>query len=277
MNIGGVNMTSGIYKITCVANGKVYIGQAIDLDRRRRNHLSKLRTKHHSNEHLQRAFDKYGENNFKFEIIELCAEEELTKREDFYISHFNSMDDHHGFNQREAGKGGRLSERVKKKMSESRRGANNPRYGIKHTEETRKRISESLKKVSYKLKISPENRKKMREGQRNKPWKMPEELRKYHSEIRKGKPSPNKGKKYSYEIRIKMSEARKGMLYGEDNGRCKITEETAKKIIDLLLQGVKRKEIADTLGINICTIKMIRAKRTWKHLTEHIEFPKHKN
>ena len=66
----------GIYKITNKINGKCYIGQSNDIHRRWKQELApnaKL------NPHLARAFEKYGIDNFEFEIIEECQREQLNQ------------------------------------------------------------------------------------------------------------------------------------------------------------------------------------------------------
>ncbi len=73
---------SGIYKITCLVNGKVYIGSAVDLEDREFNHFNK---KAH-NRLLRRAFKFYGKENFKFEILELVENENLLLyHEQYYL------------------------------------------------------------------------------------------------------------------------------------------------------------------------------------------------
>ena len=62
-------MASGIYSITNVENGKMYIGSAVDLNKRKALHLSTLKNKTHHNYFLQKDFNDYGEKNFNFEII----------------------------------------------------------------------------------------------------------------------------------------------------------------------------------------------------------------
>ncbi len=61
---------SGIYKITCLVNGKIYIGSTFNLSSRRAVHFSALKNKKHVNRHLQNAYNKYGGENFTFEYLE---------------------------------------------------------------------------------------------------------------------------------------------------------------------------------------------------------------
>lgn len=77
-----------IYKIENLVNGKVYIGQTIkDASRRIQCHIIKLNKKYHNNRHLQHAWNKYGEDNFRYTIIETCTEKEMDDREMFWIKH----------------------------------------------------------------------------------------------------------------------------------------------------------------------------------------------
>jgi group I intron endonuclease len=74
---------SGIYQIRNILDGKIYVGSAKNLKTRWTTHLWALRSKKHFNIHLQRAFDKYGENSFIFEILYTTNNvEELIKKED---------------------------------------------------------------------------------------------------------------------------------------------------------------------------------------------------
>lgn len=61
---------SGIYKIVCYDNNKFYIGSSIDINRRLKQHISLLKNNKHENQYLQKSWNQYGEQNFRYEIIE---------------------------------------------------------------------------------------------------------------------------------------------------------------------------------------------------------------
>ena len=63
-------MTCGIYMILNKNNGKIYIGQSIDAEYRMKKHKQQLTGNYHSNTHLQRAWNKYGEDAFEFNLLE---------------------------------------------------------------------------------------------------------------------------------------------------------------------------------------------------------------
>ena len=91
-------VASGIYRITCTANKMFYIGSAINLRDRHRCHFKDLRRNAHQNPKMQRAFNKYGENAFTFEILEIVLiPEMLTMREQHYFDTLKPFGKH-GFN-----------------------------------------------------------------------------------------------------------------------------------------------------------------------------------
>lgn len=156
---------SGIYKITNIINGKIYVGQAYDIEERWKVHRRVYKTE---NQIIYRAMRKYGLENFSFNIIEECPIEELDEKEIFYIDKYNTYihaENSNGYNMtlggqstnghkhskeskdkmRKAHLGKTLSEETKLKMSEYRKGENNGFYGKTHTEESKKKMSESHK------------------------------------------------------------------------------------------------------------------------------------
>ena len=82
----------GIYQIRNLLDGKIYIGSSKTLYKRLRRHLNNLRKNKHDNQHLQNAFNKYGEANFIFEIIEFCNLSEQFEVEQYWINRFFGED-----------------------------------------------------------------------------------------------------------------------------------------------------------------------------------------
>lgn len=83
----------GIYKITNNINGKVYIGQSIDIKRRWRSHKKDFEN---IDNKFYRAIRKYGLENFFFEIVEEVPVNELDERESYWIRFYNSIEE--GYN-----------------------------------------------------------------------------------------------------------------------------------------------------------------------------------
>lgn len=79
----------GIYKITNTINNHFYIGQSSNLNSRLMEHHRHMRDTKKSRYILYKAVDKYGVENFNFEILELCEYENLSEREVFYILNLN--------------------------------------------------------------------------------------------------------------------------------------------------------------------------------------------
>lgn len=82
-------MYSGIYKIENTINSKVYVGSSNNIKVRWRKHKALLRHNKHPNQHLQNAWNKYGEDMFIFSVIELCPISSLLKGN--YIRKYNSL------------------------------------------------------------------------------------------------------------------------------------------------------------------------------------------
>lgn len=81
-----IPIRSGIYRFTNIQNNKIYIGSAKNLRKRFTQHLSNLRLNKHHSQHLQNAWNKYGEDNFKYDIIEFVEDISiLLIREQYYL------------------------------------------------------------------------------------------------------------------------------------------------------------------------------------------------
>ena len=90
--------TSGIYCITNLINNKKYIGQSIYIENRWHYHKSSCHWQ--DNKPLYRAFQKYGLENFKFEIIEELPPDRaiLNEREKYWIQYYQSTVHQQGYN-----------------------------------------------------------------------------------------------------------------------------------------------------------------------------------
>jgi len=132
----------GIYKITNTSNGKIYIGQSIDLSHRKSCHEYDLKNNRHKNAHLQRAYNKEP-NSFTFEVVCYCKEEELNDLEIFYIKKYDSTNPENGYNLEKGGNGaGRMSDEHKRKISKAKKG-NQIMKGLKLSDEWKKHLSEA--------------------------------------------------------------------------------------------------------------------------------------
>lgn len=80
-----------IYIIKNVSSDKVYIGSSIHgLTKRKRCHITNLKNNKHHSIKLQRAWNKYGEDKFIFEIVETCNKEDILIKEQYWIDKCNS-------------------------------------------------------------------------------------------------------------------------------------------------------------------------------------------
>ena len=156
----------GIYKITNLIDGKVYIGQTVNYNKRKKKHLSSLKNGNHHNEHLQRAFDKYGEDSFKIELIKKCNIEELDKLERYYIKELDACNHDKGYNMMYGGQRYRnFTKEVRLKMSEAGKGR-------KFTDEHKKKISlaqkgKKISQESINKSIATKKRNKEHWGEKN--------------------------------------------------------------------------------------------------------------
>ena len=153
----------GIYKIICLPTGKIYIGSSINIDSRFKNHIWCLQKNRHRNTYLQRAWNKYRGNNFKFEIIEIIQLNSLITKEKFWIKKFKSYNRKYGFNIIEPEMPPMLgrfhNQKTRLKISEKL-------SGIKHTKETRLKMS-LASKGKKKSKTQIENMCKAKRGTKN--------------------------------------------------------------------------------------------------------------
>ena len=207
---------TGIYKITNIINGKIYIGSSTSekdgFKDRINTHIRLLNRKTHYNKHLQSSWVKYGSENFKFEIVEIIyGKNNILEREQYYIDLYNVINSKIGYNKSPIA---------------------NSQLGFKHSNESKQKMSESAK--IYSKEIS-ERMKKIHTGK-----KMSDETKQKISE-------KLKGCQRSKEFKNKMSNIAKNRVVSDENKQ-KISEykknvisKKRKPIYQLSLDGDKIK------------------------------------
>lgn len=87
----------GIYKIVNMNNGKVYVGQSNDIEKRRLQHFTALDAGKHENKTMQTDYNRSREK-WVFAILEECPLSLLNVREKYWIDYYHSADPVHGYN-----------------------------------------------------------------------------------------------------------------------------------------------------------------------------------
>ena len=221
-------MKNVIYRIRNVINDHYYIGSTVDSRKRFWEHRKDLRLDKHVCIRLQRAWNKYGEDCFKFEIVE-----QLNNREDLYPAEQKWLDEHYGaeycYNvsafadtpMRDASPELRahLAERTKAWLERE----GHPRQGYKCTPE----------EIAY----SAERRKGKHAGEEHYRYgkTVSEEVRKKIGDTQRGKPK-GPGRKVSAEGMAKIRAAAAAGRYSHWEGRTHTEESKAKmskRVIEL--------------------------------------------
>jgi predicted GIY-YIG superfamily endonuclease len=191
-------MSSGIYSITCAANGKQYVGSAVNISSRWRIHQCLLRKGCHHSIKLQRVFNKYGAETFEYSVLE--AVDDKTKLVEREQAHMDALKPWMNMNPRAGSAlGNRWTDEQKRRASIAQKEASKTRvHPLKGTKgmmspEVRAKISASLKG-----RIFPKGR------------KFTDEHRAKLSAAKTGKPPHNKGKPFSEESRARMSASAMG-------------------------------------------------------------------
>lgn len=154
------NKTYCVYSHKNKTNGKIYIGlTSMKPEERWRNGKG-----YHKGTHFRNAIDKYGWDGFIHKIIKNnLTKEEAEYWEQYYIALYNLTDRRFGYNMSsggEAGGGHPQTEETRRKIGEN--GCHIGMTGKKHSENTKKRMSES--QMGHP--VSEETRKKISEGHR---------------------------------------------------------------------------------------------------------------
>lgn len=224
--------TNVIYKIRNLLNGKFYVGSAQDTRTRFRQHRRLLRKGIHHCKHLQNAWNKYGEELFKFEVIEYVGSiEGLEAAEDVWLR--EHVGKGHCYNSGRSAKapwrgcapeehpnfGRNLTDDQKETLREAAKRqweTSDPRTGRTHSEETRAKISANVRAAAVEGRggachiPSEETRKKMSEAHKGNQYAKghirSEDHRRKLSEANMGN-EHWKGKNHSEESKAKMGQA----------------------------------------------------------------------
>ena len=168
---------TGIYLVTNKVNGHQYVGQSVDIKRRWMEHTCPSSI--NNNRTINKAYRKYGKENFVYEVLEECSESELDEREIYWIEKLHPV-----YNMNKGGVGNKghhhsldtrnlLSVKARKQWDEL------------SDEDKKKRITHNLVGPPKGHKVSNEVREKLRKKNLGK--KIPESIRRKISESNKGK------------------------------------------------------------------------------------------
>lgn len=157
-----------IYTIQNEINHKVYVGSSYrQLNPRKAEHVCKLRKGTHANSHLQNAWNKFGEENFSFSVVETCDDDCVLERETDWIQLLECTNKQKGYNIDDSPQDTRKTEEHRRKISEAiqkkydsgwvtRKGMKTPAStvkkmanslrGRKRSEATKRKIAESQHK-----------------------------------------------------------------------------------------------------------------------------------
>lgn len=243
------NKEIGIYQIRNLVNNKLYIGSTVSgFSKRKTYHLMLLRKNQHHSQILQKSFNKHGENNFIFEIIEICQNKDnILIREQYWMDFYKCYDPKFGYNinsNAHSCASRELTDEHKLKISLSEKGK-------VVSQETKNKLSLANKGKRLGIKTGPlsaETRIKIGLANRG---------RKHTEETKKKISLKSKGRKYSEETKKRMSESAKGKIISEAtkdklrqfNLGKKHSEKTKKKISIArqrqIVQQKKLKEISN--------------------------------
>lgn len=176
-----MQLNSGIYKITNIVTNDCYIGSALNLRKRKSKHFSDLKLNRHFATYLQNSYNKYGKDDFQFEILAKCPKEYLIKLEQWFLDSLKPA-----FNTR--------------KLAENS-------LGVKHSEETKQKMS----KIHKGKKVSDDTKAKISEANKGRVFSEEHKLKLSKSA------SKRKSRILSEETKRKISDKMKNRIFSEEH------------------------------------------------------------
>lgn len=136
-----------IYCIENKVNGKKYIGQTVNYEKRHKEHIYNLENNTHINSHLQRAYNKYGKDNFNSYILSKVNVDDIYEEEKKWIEYYDTFKGE-GYNLTIGGEGTGSGENHPLYNSNINKGKKHPMYGKNKDLVSIVKISESMRKYS---------------------------------------------------------------------------------------------------------------------------------
>jgi group I intron endonuclease len=141
------HLNTGIYEIRNIKNGRRYIGSAVNVSKRWRQHLRQLETGRHHSQFMQRCWNKNGAENFIFRVVLSCEAEDLIESEQRLIDEIKP--EYNCSPTASSMLGYRHREESKKKMSKARAGKSSAMAGRNHSDAAKLKISKSKTGTKY--------------------------------------------------------------------------------------------------------------------------------
>lgn len=223
----------GIYQITHLSSCRVYIGSSNHIYKRWGAHRSALNNNRHENRYLQFAWNKYGEDQFRFEIVELVDKVNIAEREKYWMDKTGCLDRNRGFN-----------------IFPDPTGLNKPPL----SEEHKRKISETFKGRTF----SDEHRKNLSIALKGK---------KKPAHVIEAARQANIGKPWTKAQREKRSILSKG----SNNARARIVEVDAENIKHDLVYGYHVSFLSKKYSVTEGVVRRILNGESWRHVLPNLD------
>ena len=223
--------TSGVYSITCTANGWIYIGSSVSIRQRWSTHRSWLQNGTHNVPQMQADWDEHGEAAFQFSLLadEQDKEYRLKVEQQFIDA---QMAKGNCYNHSPSARDGK---------------------GYRFTVEQRSRVSTALKGKPK----SDEHRANL--------WKNREVTAEFREQMA-ANGRKLKGKPKSKVTRTRIGDAQRGSR----NQQAKLTEDIARDIWCRVMSGEKGQDLAREFSISSGTVSQIKSGQLWGHATSDL-------